>query len=272
MLLNMSLDFLMLGTAIWVFTYFYDFRIMTITNPILYWVAMLVVEDFLFYLLHYVDHYVRFFWAIHVTHHSSEEFNFTVGFRSSVLQPLYRFIYFIPLPLLGFQPLDIAFMYSATQIYGILIHTQLVGKLGFLEWFMVTPSHHRVHHGSNPEYLDKNIGMIFIFWDKLFGTFQREMETVKLCYGLTTKLKNENPANVIFHEWREIGKDLRKPVSFRTKLKYLFGPPGWSHDGMRKTSRELLADLRKAEDSRKMWVMWHSARPYWHNNSIKKGA
>jgi hypothetical protein len=189
-----------------------------------------------------------------------------------VLQPLYRFIYFIPLPLLGFQPMDIALMYSATQIYGILIHTQMVGKLGFLEWFMVTPSHHRVHHGSNPEYLDKNIGMIFIIWDRLFGTFQPELETVQLRYGLTTKLKAPNPANIILHEWQEIWKDLRKPVSFRVKLKYVFGPPGWSHDGSRKTSKELLAEVRKAEDSRKMYRLWHTARPYWKENDYKKGA
>ena len=107
---------------------------------------------------------------MHVTHHSSEYFNLTTGFRSSVFQPLYRFIYFIPLVFLGFQPADIVLMYSITQIYGILIHTKYVDKLGWLEKVLVTPSHHRVHHASNIEYLDKNIGMCLIIWDKLFAT------------------------------------------------------------------------------------------------------
>jgi sterol desaturase/sphingolipid hydroxylase (fatty acid hydroxylase superfamily) len=203
---------------------------------------LLIAEDFAFYWMHRIDHYCRFFWAVHVTHHSSEEFNLTVGFRSSVFQPLYRFIYFIPLSLVGFDPLDVMFMYAATQIYGILIHTKTVGNLGFLEWFLSTPSHHRVHHGSNIKYLDKNMGMIFIVWDKVFGTFEKEEELV--VFGLTENLKTYNPMTLVFHEWRAIIEDLKKQTSIKNKFMYVFGPPGWSHDGSRKTSKQLRNELK----------------------------
>lgn len=241
--LNFSLDVLLRGVCLFVLAFFYPFHIVEITNPYLYWGVLLVAEDFMFYVLHYVDHYCRLFWAVHVTHHSSEEFNLTVGFRSSVFQPLYRFIYFIPIALLGFKGMDILFMYSITQIYGILIHTQAVGKLGFLEWFLSTPSHHRVHHGSNTAYLDKNMGMIFIIWDRIFGTFTEEKEPVK--YGLTQNINSYNPVKMVFHEWIEIFKDLKKQSSFKAKLMYVFGPPGWSHDGSKKTSRQLREELKK---------------------------
>lgn len=244
--LNFSLDVLLRGFVLVFLSALFVYRIGTIENVWLYWILLLVAEDFVFYWLHRVDHYCRLFWAVHVTHHSSEEFNLTVGFRSSVFQPLYRFIWFIPLPLLGFKAEDIMLMYAATQIYGILIHTQYVGKLGPLEWFLSTPSHHRVHHGSNVPYLDKNMGMVFIIWDRLFGTFAEEKETVK--YGLTTNLKQPyHPIKTVFHEWAEIIRDLRKPSSFKAKFMYLFGPPGWSHDGSRKTSRQLRAELKASK-------------------------
>ncbi len=239
MLMNMGLDILMRGLCLLVLNYFFTFHFFTFQNIYLYWVALLIGQDFLFYLLHYVDHYCRFFWAVHVTHHSSQEFNLTVGFRSSVFQPLYRFIYFIPLSLCGFAAKDIMFMYSATQIYGILIHTQYVGKLGFLEWFLSTPSHHRVHHASNIPYLDKNMGMVFIIWDRLFGTFAEEAANEKVKYGLTENIKSHHPLTVVFHEWNGIRSDLKKSGSLKDKLMYVFGPPGWSHDGSKKTSRQL---------------------------------
>lgn len=249
--LNFSLDILVRSICLGVLWYFYQFKFTEINkaaHPVLYWTALLVVQDFLFYWLHRVDHYCRLFWAVHVTHHSSEEFNLTVGFRSSVFQPLYRFVYFIPLSLFGFDPLDVMFMYAATQIFGILIHTKTVGKLGFLEWFMSTPSHHRVHHASNIKYLDKNMGMVFIIWDRLFGTFEEEQEEV--VYGLTSNLKSHNPLNMVFHEWKNIFNDLiKKKAPLKAKFMYVFGPPGWSHDGSTKTSKQLRAEL-KTKNSR----------------------
>jgi sterol desaturase/sphingolipid hydroxylase (fatty acid hydroxylase superfamily) len=226
-----------------ILNFFYRFHFFDIHNAIAYWLLLFIAEDFMYYWLHRVDHHCRLFWATHVTHHSSEKFNLTVGFRSSVMEPLYRFVYFIPLALCGCKPLDIVFVYSATQIWGILIHTEKVNKLGWLEYILVTPSHHRVHHASNPKYLDKNMGMFLIVWDKLFGTFQPELPAntyQSLKYGLTKPIEKETPVTLIFHEWGSLWKDLRrKDISWKQKWGYLFGPPGWSHDGSRLTSEQL---------------------------------
>jgi sterol desaturase/sphingolipid hydroxylase (fatty acid hydroxylase superfamily) len=245
MLLNGGLDLLFRAIYIGIIlSFFYDHRFFNgIANPWVYWIVLLVFEDFMYYWLHRVDHVCRLFWATHVTHHSSPQYNLTVGFRSSVMEPLYRFIYFIPLALCGFQPIDIAFIYAATQTWGILIHTEKINKVGWLEYVLVTPSHHRVHHGSNAKYLDKNMGMFLIIWDKLFGTFQPELTADQyqpIKYGLTKPLEKEDPVNIVFHEWRSIWKDLtRKGLSFKQRWYYLFGPPGWSHDGSTHTSDEL---------------------------------
>ena len=243
MLLNGGLDLLFRGVTLFVLDYFYMHHWISVTNAFSYWFLLLLAEDFVYYWLHRWDHEIRLFWAVHVTHHSSEQMNFTVGFRSSVFQPLYRFIYFIPLALIGFKPLDIIFMYSATQIWGIFVHTELIGKMGWLEYILVTPSHHRVHHASNPKYLDKNMGMFLIIWDQLFGTFQPELSETEYQprkYGLTTPLTKNTPAEIIFHEWNNIGKDLaREDIGWKEKWHYLFGPPGWSHDGSRLTSEQL---------------------------------
>jgi sterol desaturase/sphingolipid hydroxylase (fatty acid hydroxylase superfamily) len=243
MVLNACIDIFVRGGYLLVLNYFFHYQFFSFTNAIVYWIMLLVLEDFMYYWLHRFDHEVRLFWAVHVTHHSSSQLNFSVGFRSSVLQPLYRFIYFIPLALLGFKPLDIVFIYSATQIWGIFVHTELINKMGWLEHILVTPSHHRVHHASNPKYLDMNMGMFLIIWDKLFGTFQPELaadEYQPMKYGLTKSIEKETPFTIVFHEWSGIRKDLlRGDIGWKEKLLYVFGPPGWSHDGSRKTSQEL---------------------------------
>ncbi|MES2004981.1 MAG: sterol desaturase family protein [Bacteroidota bacterium] len=245
MLLNGGLDLAFRLIYLAILDYFFVRAWLHIENILGYWLVLLFLEDMLYYWLHRFDHEIRVFWAVHVTHHSSQKMNFTVGFRSSVFQPFYRFAYFIPLALLGFQPVDILLIYSATQIWGIFVHTELIHKMGWLEYFMVTPSHHRVHHGSNPKYLDKNMGMFLIIWDKLFGTFQPELsaeEYQPIAYGLTKNIEKPNPVSLIFHEWKQIWQDTtQKGISFRSRIRYLFGPPGWSHDGSRMTSRELRA-------------------------------
>ena len=156
-------------------------------------------------------------------------------------------MYFIPLVLLNFRPADVIFMYSITQIYGILVHTQAVKKLPrWIEYFFVTPSHHRVHHASNIPYLDKNMGMTFIIWDRMFGTFTEEMDDEVPHYGITKPIaKPFHPVHIVTHEWIEIGKDLKKSKSLKDKLNYLFRTPGWSHDGSTKTSKELQKDWKR---------------------------
>ncbi len=243
MLLNATIDLSFRVIYVAILVHLYDHKLISWNLRFSYWVLLVLGEDFLYYWLHRFDHEVRLFWAVHVTHHSSDQMNFTVGFRSSVFQPLYRFLYFMPLAWLGFKPLDIIFVYSATQIWGIFVHTELIKKMGWLEYILVTPSHHRVHHASNPRYLDKNMGMFLIVWDQLFGTFQPELpdeEYQEKKYGLTKPPEKSTPADLVFHEWKEIWKDIsREDISWRQKWNYLFGPPGWSHDGSRQTSRQL---------------------------------
>ena len=243
MLLNGGLDLAFRVVYLAILNYFYVHALISIQQTFLYWFVLLIMEDFLYYWLHRFDHEIRLFWAVHVTHHSSRLMNFSVGFRSSAFQPLYRFIYFIPLALLGFKPIDILFIYAVTQIWGIFVHTEMIYKMGWIEYFMVTPSHHRVHHGSNPKYLDKNMGMFLIIWDKLFGTFQAELPAENyqpIVYGLTKNIEEPNAITLVFHEWKQIWLDItQKGISFKTRLQYLFGPPGWSHDGSRKTSKQM---------------------------------
>lgn len=243
MLLNSGIDLAFRLVYLAILQYFFLHAVMHLQNVFAYWLILLLAEDFVYYWLHRFDHEIRFFWATHVTHHSSQELNFSVGFRSSVFQPLYRFIYFIPIALIGFKPLDIVFMYSVTQIWGIFVHTKMIKKMGWLEYILITPSHHRVHHASNPKYLDKNMGMFLIVWDKLFGTFQPELpdsEYQPIKYGLTKNVEKPNAVTIVFHEWKQMWKDVfQKNITFRQRMGYLFGPPGWSHDGSRLTSDEL---------------------------------
>jgi len=246
---NMVVDLLLRGMALGILLFFYRYHAPVSWHPVVYWAALFLLEDLLFWLEHFVDHRVRLFWAIHVTHHSSEEFNLTTGLRSSVFMPFYRYMYFIPLALLGFRPLDIFFMYALTQTYGILLHTQAVRRLPkWIELIFVTPSHHRVHHARNIPYLDKNMGMVLIIWDRLFGTFAPELPEEPPVYGILKPAKEPfHPVGILFHEWRAVGEDLRRPVPWRTKLRYLLCPPGWSHDGSTQTAKELQEQHREKE-------------------------
>jgi sterol desaturase/sphingolipid hydroxylase (fatty acid hydroxylase superfamily) len=163
--------------------------------------------------------------------------------------PFYRYMYFIPLALIGFAPLDIFFMYALTQTYGIIVHTQSINKLPkLIEYLFVTPSHHRVHHASNIPYLDRNMGMVLIIWDRMFGTFSEEIPEETPKYGLTKPLEDpHHPVKILFHEWNAIRKDLKRDIPLKQKLGYIFNPPGWSHDGSTMTSDQLRAEW-KAKD------------------------
>jgi sterol desaturase/sphingolipid hydroxylase (fatty acid hydroxylase superfamily) len=227
MAVNLVIDLVMRSVALFCLMVVFRHRIGQLENPLFYWGLLLLLQDLAFYTMHWVDHKVRLFWAVHVTHHSSEEFNLGVGFRSSVFEPVYRFIYFIPLAWMGFAPLDIFFIFSLTQLYGIFIHTQYVRNLGILEWFMATPSHHRVHHGKNDCYIDRNLGMFLIVWDRLFGTFTPETEPV--VYGITKPPAGDRPDEVILHEFRNMVSDVKSAPDWRSRFMYVFGPPGWRH-------------------------------------------
>lgn len=251
-LANMAVDFFFRGVYLVVLFLCYEFKVVNAPENIyLYWGVLFILQDLAFYVEHRVDHSSRLFWAVHVTHHSSPEFNLSTGFRSSVLQPLYRFVYFIPIVFLGFQPIDILFMFSVTQVYGILVHTQYIHKTPtWFESIFVSPSHHRVHHASNVLYLDKNMGMVLIIWDKLFGTFQEEVKEEPVKFGITTMPQHPYHAvKSITHEFSNIVRDVSKSKDFNHKLNYIFKAPGWSHDGSTKTSKELQRELTSKGES-----------------------
>lgn len=228
LLINLLIDVAIRSVAVAALLFFYNHRIGTITNPVGYWLLLFLLQDLAFYTLHYLDHRIRLLWAVHVTHHSSEEFNLSVGFRSSVFEPLYRFIYFLPIAWLGFAPLDIFFVFSLTQLYGVFVHTQYTKRLPIIEWLLVTPSHHRVHHGQNDQYIDRNMGMFLIIWDRLFGTFTPETEPVK--FGITKPPMHNGPVHIVTHEFENICSDVRQAKPLKDKLMYIFGPPGWKPD------------------------------------------
>lgn len=240
--LGAGVDFLMIGVCFTVINYVAaNYAIIHIENPVWRWIGVFLAQDFCFYWLHRVEHYSRFFWAVHSNHHSSNFFNFSIALRSSVLQPTYRYLFFLPCGFLGFTGQEVMFIYAVNQAYAFFVHTKLVGKLGWYEKIFVTPSLHRVHHGSNAQYLDKNMGQVLIIWDKIFGTYAEEKEEVE--YGLTTKLTTYFLPRVVFGEWGKIWHDLKKPVPFKDKFMYVFGPPGWSHDGSTLTSAQMRKKL-----------------------------
>jgi sterol desaturase/sphingolipid hydroxylase (fatty acid hydroxylase superfamily) len=220
------------------FLFLHQFRIFDLGPEKWYaWVLLLFADDFSFYWHHRLSHQVRILWAAHVNHHSSVNYNLAVALRQSWTEEFYKYFFYMWLPILGFDPLMVLAMMSFSLIYQFWVHTETIGKLGFLEWFMNTPSHHRVHHASNTRYLDRNHAGIFIIWDRLFGTF--EPETEKPRYGLTTNIHTYNLFRIAFHEFGNIWKDVKRAPRIGDKLRYLIMPPGWSHDGSTMTSNQL---------------------------------
>ena len=220
--------------------YYYGFHFsLSSHHVVLYWISLVLLEDFVYWFMHMMDHRIRFLWAGHIHHHSSKEFNFSVGLRSAVFEPIEKFFFFIPLALIGFRPLDIILIYVLAQGWGTFVHTRMIKKLGPLEYFFTTPSHHRVHHGTNIKYLDKNYGMFLIIWDKIFGTFCAEDPVEPVQFGTVKNVEYRNYMDIIFNEYGAIIKDTKQDISFKEKMQYIFGPPGYSHDGSRKTTREM---------------------------------
>lgn len=201
------------------------------------WLIAFFADDFSFYWHHRLSHEIRILWAAHSNHHSSQDYNLAVALRQSWTEGIYKFLFYAWMPLVGIHPIMVFTLASISLIYQFFLHTQVVKKLGFLEWFMNTPSHHRVHHGTNLQYLDRNHAGILIIWDRLFGTFEPEKETV--IYGLTKNIETSNPLRIATAEFESIAQDLQKADKWSDKIKYLLKPPGWSHDGSTKTTKEL---------------------------------
>jgi sterol desaturase/sphingolipid hydroxylase (fatty acid hydroxylase superfamily) len=193
-------------------------------NP-LTWIALFFADDLAYYWFHRVSHESRVFWASHVVHHSSQHFNLSTALRQTWV-PMTYFPFWLPLPLLGFPVWMVLLAQAWSLIYQFWIHTERVRRLPRpLEYVLNTPSHHRVHHGMNHQYLDKNYAGILIIWDRMFGTFEPEQERVR--YGLTTQLTTHHPVKVAFHEYIALAHDIRATKGASTKLKLLLKGPGW---------------------------------------------
>ncbi|NML21087.1 sterol desaturase family protein [Pseudoflavitalea sp. G-6-1-2] len=218
---------------VWVtgaFYFFYDYLqtnygLFEIKSGVLMWILLLLATDFIWYWYHRLAHEVNVFWAAHVVHHQSEDFNYTVSARITVFQAFIRTGFWAILPLLGFPALMITSLLLVHGLYPFFIHTRLIGKLGILEYILVTPSHHRVHHASNEQYLDKNYGDVFIIWDKLFGTFQKEEDEVEITYGLTKPLNSYSFLWQHVHFMAELVYAVRRTKGFTQRLKLIFGKP-----------------------------------------------
>jgi sterol desaturase/sphingolipid hydroxylase (fatty acid hydroxylase superfamily) len=187
------------------------------------WALLFLLVDFCYYWFHRLHHEVRFFWAAHVTHHSSQYYNLSTAVRQS-WTPVTATVFYLPIFLLGFQPWQFAFAYGWNLIYQFWIHTERIGKMPrWFEFVFNTPSHHRVHHGSDNVYLDKNYGGILILFDRLFGSFQAE--AARPVYGLTKNINSYNPVYVAWHEFAAIGRDLRRASGWRERWVLTFGRP-----------------------------------------------
>jgi sterol desaturase/sphingolipid hydroxylase (fatty acid hydroxylase superfamily) len=190
------------------------------------WAAVFLLVDLAYYWSHRLSHEVNLLWAGHVVHHSSEEYNLAVALRQSSLHGMMTWVFYVPLALIGIPWEMYVSAYALNLVYQFWIHTRAVGRMGWLaEAVLNTPSHHRVHHGRNPKYLDRNHGGVFIVWDRLFGTFQPEEE--EPVYGLTRPLRSWNPLWANVHVFAEIFRDVRRARGWRNRLMYCFGPPGW---------------------------------------------
>ncbi|MBE9214927.1 sterol desaturase family protein [Plectonema cf. radiosum LEGE 06105] len=184
--------------------------------------------EFFYYWFHRASHRIRWFWASHVVHHSPEHFNLSVAYRLGWTGGISgSAIFFMPLAWLGFEPLTIAIALSLNLLYQFWIHTELIPKLGFLEWVFNTPSHHRVHHASNSEYIDRNYGGVLIIFDRLFGTYSDENISNPPIYGLTHPINSDNPLKIALHEWIQILKDIVSTHSWKERFCYVFASPDW---------------------------------------------
>ena len=251
---NVALGFLSKGIVLLALLFVYEnFRLFTI--PLAWWsfVLLFFADDFSYYWFHRISHECRLFWASHVVHHSSQRYNLSTALRQTWSGGFYSFVFWLWLPLLGFHPGMILLQMSISLLYQFWIHTETIDKLP--KWFeavMNTPSHHRVHHGSNPLYLDRNHAGILIIWDKLFGTFQPELKDEKVFYGLVKNIDTYNPIKIAFIEWYHMFKDMfTEEKSLKNRFLYLIKPPGWRHDGSGKVSDDLRKEWIENVDSLK---------------------
>jgi alkylglycerol monooxygenase len=239
------LDVFTTGIFFYVFDYIQRHAGLFIIRPTVFtWVVLFLLTDLVWYWYHRLAHEINVFWAVHVVHHQSEDFNYTVSARITVFQAVIRCLFWSVLPLLGFPALMVSALLLVHGLYPFFIHTQAIGKLGWLEYIFVTPRHHSIHHASNPEYLDKNYGDVLIIWDKFFGTFAREKEEIKPVYGLTKQLNSHSFLWQHFHFPLELLFAFRKAKGVKAKWKVVFGRPAGLDPGVRTVLERMFLHVR----------------------------
>ncbi|EGQ8080318.1 TPA: sterol desaturase family protein [Vibrio parahaemolyticus] len=202
-----------------------DGRLFDIEMSVSAFLLLMLLQDFFYYWFHRASHRTRWMWAAHVVHHSSERMNFSTAFRQSLMYPLAgMWLFWLPLVIIGFDPKWVVFVVLLNLGLQFFVHTQSISSLGPLEWVFNTPSHHRVHHGINRQYIDKNYAGVLIIWDRMFGTFEPEIETVR--YGISKPVNSFNPIKVTFAEWKDMFNEVRRPnLTWQQRWRCLFAPP-----------------------------------------------
>ena len=243
-------QFLIRGLTLFLFYFAWEHRFFELEMG---WLAIFLAylaTDFLVYWIHRIIHEVRFGWAAHMVHHSSERFNYATALRQSFAEPFMAGLFYSPAIFLGLHPLAVLIALELSLIYMFWIHTEKVGKLpAWFEWIFSTPSHHRVHHAKNVQYLDKNYGGTLIIWDRLFGTFEPEVE--KPVYGIPDSIDSFNPFWVSIAGWVRLFKDTRRAKGLWNKIAYIIMPPGWAPDGKGATTRQLQKQYREEQLAKK---------------------
>lgn len=214
-------------TALFFFYYwiYEHVRLFSIPSTTITWVLLFIAVDFCYYWFHRMSHEINAIWATHIVHHQSEEYNLTVALRQSWFQGFYSSLFYLPLALIGFDPLMTITVIAFNTLYQFWIHTEIIRHMGWFEWIFNTPSHHRVHHGSNPKYIDKNHAGTLIIWDRLFGTFQKEEEAP--VYGITQPLRSWNPLKANLHYWVDLFLLSERLSGWGNRLKLFVAAPGW---------------------------------------------
>jgi sterol desaturase/sphingolipid hydroxylase (fatty acid hydroxylase superfamily) len=246
---NYVSNVLLAGVTVAVFAAFYQHRWLDLSSRSpLAWAALVILDDFAYYWFHRISHECRLWWAAHVNHHSSREYNLSTAARQSWTGIVVgTWTPWIPLAFLGFTPTAILLMQSINLFYQFWLHTEAVDRLP--KWFEAifnTPSHHRVHHASNPRYLDRNYAGVLMIWDRWFGTFEAETPLDATNYGILHNIESYNPIIIAFHEWRAMAGDLIKAKSLRARIGHIFGVPGWQPDGGGETSESARNQWRQS--------------------------
>lgn len=245
-LCNIPLSTIANGLGLCIFNLTYHYRIFTVpANYRWSWVFLFFADEFSYYWYHRMSHQIRFLWASHKVHHSSQKFTLTSGLRVPWTSGFCgSYFFWAWLPFIGIQPYMVLFMKSVSAIYQFWIHTETIYKMPkWFEAFFNSPSHHRIHHSSDIAYLDKNHGGTMIIYDKLFGTYQEEIFKPK--YGLTSNIDSTNPVVIELHEWRNLIFDLKNSKTWRDRFHYFFDAPGWSADGKNKTRKQLQKEFQR---------------------------